>query len=183
MVSSPRSSMISQCLAAAAVLASTALGQNNSATAIYSGSVAWENAILRPNGQLLIVSLAEPYVYSFDPAAASPTPVVIATLPDVDAAQGIASIGDDVYAVSGGVTGDNSMYSNETIFTVDLAGSTNGSFIADPAASLPTAKNLNGMLSLDSDTNILLCVSFFSHHARADLVCEKKALTTKKTAV
>lgn len=151
-------SVISQCLAAAAVLASTALGQNYSATEIYSGSVAWENAVLRPNGQLLLISLGEPYVYNLDPSAAVPAAVVIATLPDVDSAQGIASIGDDVYAVSGGVTGANSAYSNETVFTVDLAGSTDGSFVAQVAVAVPAAENLNGLLSLDSDENILLCV-------------------------
>ncbi|CAN8097113.1 unnamed protein product [Discula destructiva] len=148
-------SVISKCLTAAAVLASTALGQNYTATEIYSGSVAWENAVLRPNGQLLLISLNEPYVYNLDPSAASPTPVVIATLPDVSGVQGIASIGGDKYAVSGGVSGANSEYTNETIFTIDFTDS-NGTVVPEFVLTETEAENFNGMLSLDSDLNVLL---------------------------
>lgn len=148
---------IGQCLTAVVLLASTALGQNYSSTVIYSGSVSWENAVLRPNGQLLLVSLAEPYVYNIDPSAASPEPVIVATLPGVDSTQGIALIGDDKYAVSAGISGSNSEYTNETIFTIDLTTAlSNGTVVPEFVLTEPTAENFNGMLSLDSDSNVIL---------------------------
>lgn len=144
-------------LAAMTALASTALAQNYSATVIYSGSVSWENAVLRPNGQLLLVSLSEPYVYNIDPSAASPTPVVVATLPGVDSAQGIALIGDDKYAVSGGLEGSNSVYTNETIFTIDFSTAlSNGTVVPEYVLSSPDAENFNGLLALDSDPTVVL---------------------------
>lgn len=144
-------------LAAMTALASTALAQNYSATVIYSGSVSWENAVLRPNGQLLLVSLSEPYVYNLDPSAASPTPVVVATLPGVDSAQGIALIGDDKYAVSGGLEGSNSLYTNETIFTIDFSTAlSNGTVVPEYVLSSPDAENFNGLLALDSDPSVVL---------------------------
>lgn len=65
-----------------------------------------ENAILRPNGQILMVPLSNNTVYNLDPSAASPEAVVVATLPGVDSVQGIASIADDKYAVTAGVRSD-----------------------------------------------------------------------------
>lgn len=144
-------------ITAVAALASTALGQNYSATVIYSGSTSWENAVLRPNGELLLVSLAEPYVYNLDPSADSPEAVIVATLPGVDSAQGIALVGDDKYAVSGGITGSDSSYTNETIFTIDFStASSNGTVVPEAVLTEPTAENFNGLLALDSDPNILL---------------------------
>lgn len=144
-------------IASVAVLASTALGQNYSATVIYSGSVSWENAVLRPNGQLLLVSLAEPYVYNLDPSADSPEAVVVATLPGVDSTQGIALVGDDKYAVSGGVAGSDSSYTNETIFTIDMSTAlSNGTVVPELILTEPDAENFNGLLALDSDPNIVL---------------------------
>ncbi|KAJ4424676.1 hypothetical protein N0V82_000604 [Gnomoniopsis sp. IMI 355080] len=144
-------------VASVAVLASTALGQNYSATVIYSGSVSWENAVLRPNGQLLMVSLSEPYVYNLDPSADSPEAVVVATLPGVDSTQGIALVGDDKYAVSAGITGSNSLYTNETIFTIDMStASSNGTVEPEFVLMEPSAENFNGLLSLDSDPNVVL---------------------------
>lgn len=144
-------------LSTVAFLTSTALAQNYSATVIYSGSVSWENAVLRPNGQLLLVSLSEPYVYNLDPSASSPEAVVVATLPGVDSAQGIALIGDDKYAVSGGITGSDSSYTNETIFTVDFSTAlSNGTVVPEYVVSAPDAENLNGLLALDSDPNVVL---------------------------
>lgn len=65
-----------------------------------------ENAVLRPNGQILMVPLSTNTVYNLDPSADSPEAVVVATLPGVDSVQGIASIGDDKYAVTAGVRDD-----------------------------------------------------------------------------
>lgn len=150
-------SAIRSSLTAVAVLASTALAQNYSATEIYSGSTSWENAVLRPNGQLLLVSLAEPYVYNLDPSADNPEPVIVATLPGVDSTQGIALIGNDKYAVSGGLEGSNSLYTNESIFTLDFStASSNGTVVPEFVVMEPTAENFNGLLALDSDPNVVL---------------------------
>ncbi|KAF3766604.1 hypothetical protein M406DRAFT_68919 [Cryphonectria parasitica EP155] len=112
-----------------------------------------ENAVLRPNGQILMVPLSTNTVYNLDPSAATPSPVVVATLPGVDSVQGIASIGDDKYAVTAGVRGD--IYVNETVFTIDLANG-NGTVTPETILVVPEAENFNGLVSLPSDPNVLL---------------------------
>lgn len=97
-------------------LFATALMAGNSALAQSQGTLLFEfpsdsytdieNAVLRPNGQILMVPLYTNTVYNLDPSADSPEPVVVTTLPGVDSVQGITSIGDDKYAVTAGVRGD-----------------------------------------------------------------------------
>lgn len=149
--------LVGRSLLAAAILGGSTSGQEYSATEIYSGSISWENAVLRPNGQLLLVSLAEANVYGLDPNATDPALTIVATLPGVDSAQGIANIGGDKYAVSGGVTGSDSTYTNETIWTIDFSTAlSNGTVEPEFVLTEPTAQNFNGLIALPSDDNILL---------------------------
>lgn len=121
----------------------------------FSSTTDIENAVLRPNGQILMVPLTTNTIYNLDPSAATPSPVVVATLPGVDSVQGITSIGDDKYAVTAGVRGD--IYVNETVFTIDLTqASENGTVSPETILVVPEAENFNGLVSLPTDPNILL---------------------------
>ncbi|PSR80531.1 hypothetical protein BD289DRAFT_440587 [Coniella lustricola] len=121
----------------------------------FSSGTDIENAVLRPNGQILMVSLTENVVYNLDPFAATPSPVVVATMPGVDSVQGITSIGDDKYAVTAGIRGD--IYINETIFTIDLTqASNNGTATPETILVVPEAENFNGLVSLPTEPNVLL---------------------------
>ncbi|KAF9889837.1 hypothetical protein FE257_006927 [Aspergillus nanangensis] len=132
-------------------LATSTLAQSTTQLFNFSSYVDIENSVLRPNGHLLLTTFDKGRLYDLDPHSPSPAAKLVATFPGSTAITGIAPIGDDKFAVSGGVRGSYH-YDNETIYTIDMR--SNGT--VDVVAKLGTAIMLNGMASLPSHPHIVL---------------------------
>jgi hypothetical protein len=109
-----------------------------------------ENSQLRPNGHLLLTTFHEASLYTLDPHAHTPTAELVATFPGATALTGIAPIGNEQYAVVGGVRGSYH-YENETLYSIDLNTNTTKTI-----TRLPNASMLNGMASMPSQPHIVL---------------------------
>lgn len=147
-------------LSALTVLSSggSALAQSSRMIWNFTSYVDIENSVLRSNGDLLFTTLTGPQLYSLDPSADEPTAEVVDWLPGVTALTGIAEVGDDVFAVIGGVRGSFN-YTQETIFTVDFSGATAenpNATVVSTVATLPDAVMLNGMVALPTDPHVLV---------------------------
>ncbi|CAN8095220.1 unnamed protein product [Discula destructiva] len=146
---------------ALAVLASSGsvLGQSARQIWNFTDYVDIENSVLRSNGHLLFTTLTDPQLYTIDPTAPEPKAEVVAWLPGgITALTGIAEVGNDKFAVTGGVRGSFS-YTQETIYTVDFSVATEdnpNATIISTVASLPDAVMLNGMVALPSDPSVLV---------------------------
>lgn len=114
-----------------------------------------ENSILRPNGNILFTTLTNPNLYTLDPSADEPEAQVVDYLPGVTALTGLAKVGDDVFAVAGGIRGSYN-YTDETIFTVNFTGAGPNTTVVTKVATLPDAVMLNGMAALPSNPHILV---------------------------
>lgn len=149
--------------AASAALAILSAGSSvlaQSATQLwnFTSYVDIENSALRSNGHLLFTTLTNPQLYSLDPSAAEPVAEVVDWLPGVTALTGIVEVGEDIFAVIGGVRGSYN-YTQETIFTVDFSGATDANpnaTVVSTVATLPDAVMLNGMAALPSNPHILV---------------------------
>lgn len=142
-------------LALVALTAGTALGQSIRQVFNFSSYVDIENSHLRPNGHLLLSTFDNGRLYTVDPAAAKPEAQLVSAMPGATALCGIASIGDDKYAVVGGVRGNYS-YTNETIYTVDYSGGGGQNATIAIAARVANATMLNGMDSLPEKPHVIL---------------------------
>lgn len=96
-------------------------------------------------------------LYELDPSTSPAQAQVVTTFAGATALTGFAKIGDDKYAVIGGVRGSYH-YDNETIYTIDLSSSntTTTTPTTAIAAQLPDAIMLNGAASLPASPSILL---------------------------
>lgn len=119
------------------------------ATLIFSlAGVNFENSALRPNGNLLLTTINNGSLYELDPTAANPEIQLVATFGGASVL-GITSIGIDKYAVVGGIS------NNENVYTIDL--STNSTSHAPGiAATIPGAKLLDGLVALPAQPHVLL---------------------------
>lgn len=136
----------------------SALAQSSRMIWNFTSYVDIENSVLRPNGNLLFTTLTGPQLYTIDPTADAPTAEVVGWLPGVTALTGIAEVGDDVFAVTGGVRGSFN-YTDETIFTVDFSSATAAdpnSTVVSTVATLPDAVMLNGMAALPDSPHVLV---------------------------
>lgn len=106
---------------------------------------------MRPNGNILFSTLSNANLYELDPSTSPAQAQIVTTFPGATALTGFAKIGDDKYAVIGGIRGTY-QYENETIYTIDLAA--NGT--TGVAALLPDSIMLNGAASLPENESILL---------------------------
>ncbi|PSR81789.1 hypothetical protein BD289DRAFT_484234 [Coniella lustricola] len=143
---------------ACASLTGSALAQTAERLWNFTTYVDLENSILRPNGQLLFTTLTNPQLYTVDTTAAEPKAEVVRWFPGVTALNGLSKVGDDKYAVTGGVRG-SFHYTNETVFTIDFSESSaaNPNVTAlEVVATLPDAIMLNGLANLPSNPHILL---------------------------
>ncbi|CAG8962332.1 hypothetical protein HYFRA_00005387 [Hymenoscyphus fraxineus] len=125
-----------------------------------------ENIHVRSNGSLLLSTLNTGKLYSLDPNAAKPAPVVVATLPGSTGLTGIATIGPDLYAISGGLHSEF-IFANDSmaIYVVSLpptiASTNNNAEHAQVAVivdQIPVNNTLmmNGLTSLPQNPHILL---------------------------
>ncbi|KAI0154667.1 hypothetical protein GGR57DRAFT_466280 [Xylariaceae sp. FL1272] len=117
----------------------------------FSTFVDIENSYLRSETSLLLTTFANASLYEINPLAESPEANLIAQLPGATALTGIAEVGPDKFAVTGGVRG-NLMYTDETVYLVDFSkkNCTSGGPTISIAATLPDAVFLNGAASLPS---------------------------------
>ncbi|KAF4417994.1 hypothetical protein FACUT_11927 [Fusarium acutatum] len=72
-----------------------------------------ENVVIRSNGDLLMTTIGEGKVYSFSPNATPAASNPIYKIEEVNALSGIAEVGQDVFAVTGGVF--EGMYQSNTM--------------------------------------------------------------------
>ncbi|CAG8984082.1 hypothetical protein HYALB_00003024 [Hymenoscyphus albidus] len=125
-----------------------------------------ENIHVRSNGSLLLSTLNTGKLYSLDPNAAKPAPVVVAILPGSTGLTGIATIEPNLYAISGGLHSEF-IFANDSmaIYVVSLPptiASTNPNAGNDQVAiivdQIPVNKTLmmNGLTSLPQKPHILL---------------------------
>lgn len=112
-----------------------------------------ENTHLRPNGQVLMTTFTNASLYTLDPTSSSPTAELVASFAPSTALTGIASVGNDKFAVIGGVRGSY-MYTNETVYTCDFSAGSEPAI--EVVATLPDAVMLNGMDSLPQDPAVVL---------------------------
>lgn len=112
-----------------------------------------ENTHLRPNGQVLMTTFTNASLFSLDPTSSSPTAELVASFAPSTALTGITSVGNDKFAVVGGVRGTY-MYTNETVYTCDF--STGPEPAIKVVATLPDAVMLNGMDSLPQNPSVVL---------------------------
>lgn len=112
-----------------------------------------ENTNLRPNGQVLMTTFTNASLYTLDPASSSPTAELVASFAPSTALTGLASVGNDKFAVIGGVRGSY-MYTNETLYTCDFGAGSEPAI--EVAATLPDALMLNGMASLPQNPDVVL---------------------------
>ncbi|KAH9884619.1 hypothetical protein F4778DRAFT_762888 [Xylariomycetidae sp. FL2044] len=126
----------------------------------------FENIAVRPNGHLLLSSFHEGRMYGLDPnAPGNSSAVVMAQFPNVTALSGIARVGADKYAVTGGVLNQTAMtFAPETVrvFTVDFAvcdlgGGHGPAPVIETVAPISAAPGgLNGMTALPALPHIVL---------------------------
>lgn len=112
-----------------------------------------ENTHLRPNGQVLMTTFTNASLYTLDPASSSPTAKLVASFAPSTALTGITSVGNDKFAVIGGIRGSYA-YTNETVYTCDF--SSGSEPVIEVVATLPDAVMLNGMDSLPQNPAIVL---------------------------
>lgn len=112
-----------------------------------------ENTNLRPNGQILMTTFTNASLYTLDPASSSPTAELVASFTPSTALTGITSVGNDKFAVIGGVRGSY-MYTNETVYTCDFSAGSEPAI--EVVATLPDAVMLNGMDSLPQNPAVVL---------------------------
>ncbi|KAK7712474.1 hypothetical protein SLS64_004858 [Diaporthe eres] len=112
-----------------------------------------ENTSLRPNGQVLMTTFTNASLYTLDPTSSSPSAELVASFAPSTALTGIASVGNDKFALIGGVRGSY-MYTNETVYTCDFSAGSEPAI--EVVATLPDAVMLNGMASLPQNPAVVL---------------------------
>ncbi|KAM0194329.1 hypothetical protein ACHAPI_007090 [Fusarium lateritium] len=84
-----------------------------------------ENVALRSNGDLLLTAFTENKIYALNTAQSPPKPHAVVEINGVNALSGIAEVGQDVFAVTGGVF-EGGSYLNNTMSLSLLKFSGNG---------------------------------------------------------
>lgn len=107
-----------------------------------------ENIHVRTEGSLLLTSVNSGELYTLDPTAAAPLAVSVANLTGSTGLTGMATIGPDLYAVSGGmhskfIFDNNSMQ----VYVVRIPGNSDGGIVLESIRVLDT-QMLNGMAVL-----------------------------------
>ena len=130
----------------------------------FSDSTFIENVIVRPNGKLLLTSLTVNHVFELDPSVENPQPKPIAELPGCASLTGIARVGPDTYAVSGGTMphaflfNKGSMHVYTVSFEAQAAGNDGAPAapVVEKVADVPDTEVMNGMTVLPGDGGVIL---------------------------
>ena len=113
-----------------------------------------ENIHLRSNGRLLLSSLSSGDLFTIDPAAPSPPAKAVVNCPGSTGLSGIATIGPDLFAVSGGVHG-SFRFDNMQVYVVSVPGDSDSGVLLD-SISVPDTYGLNGMAALPAMSRVVL---------------------------
>lgn len=127
-------------------------------TRIANGSFHLENIAIRSNGHLLINSFDNGRIYTLDPNVENPQAHVLVNVPHVEQLTGIAEVAPDVYAVTGGVQGDEGLaFSSASAAIVNLNGCGDEDVTVRTIANIDSPM-LNGMVALPSHPHVILSV-------------------------
>ena len=111
-----------------------------------------ENIAARADGTLLLTSISQPVLFSFDPHASTPVPQVLCRFPDASGCLGIAETAPDVYAViAGSLLPMAAVPGTLAVWSVDLRSiskSRSEKPIIRKISVLAEADKLNGMTAL-----------------------------------
>lgn len=113
-----------------------------------------ENIHLRPNGRLLLSSLNSGDLFTIDPTAPSPSAKALVNCPGSTGLSGIATIGPDLFAVSGGIHG-SFRFDNMQVYVVPVPGDSDSKVLLD-SISVPGATGLNGIAALPAMPRVVL---------------------------
>jgi hypothetical protein len=113
-----------------------------------------ENIHLRPNGNLLLSSLSSGDLFTIDPTAPSPAAKAVVNCPGSTGLSGIATIGPDLFAVSGGIH-SSFRFDKMQVYVVSVPGDSDSGTIFD-SISVPDTYGLNGMASLPAMSRVVL---------------------------
>ncbi|PQE24171.1 Six-bladed beta-propeller protein [Rutstroemia sp. NJR-2017a BVV2] len=117
-----------------------------------------ENIHVRANGKLLLTTLSTGSLLTLDPNAATPSPVSVANLTGSTGLTGMATIGSNTYAVSGGVHSLFAFANNSmSVYVVSIPANSNTGTVLDQIPVLNT-EMLNGMAALPANPHIVLSV-------------------------
>ena len=116
-----------------------------------------ENIAIRPNGNLLLTSLTTNTIYGLDPSAENPQAEALAKLPGVASVTGIAQVGPDTYAISGGTMPQPFLFGKGTmhVYTLSFEDNTSKPEVKT-VADVPDAEVMNGMCNLPDAKGIVL---------------------------
>jgi hypothetical protein len=113
-----------------------------------------ENIHLRPNGRLLLSSLSSGDLFTIDPTLPSPSAKAVVNCLGSTGLSGIATIGPDLFAVSGGIHG-SFRFDNMQVYVVSVPGDSDSGILLD-SISVPGATGLNGMAALPAMPRVVL---------------------------
>lgn len=113
-----------------------------------------ENIHLRSNGRLLLSSLSSGNLFTIDPAASPPSAKTVVSCTGSTGLSGIATIGPDVFAVSGGIHG-SFRFDDMRVYVVSVPGDSDSGTLLD-SIKIPGATGLNGMVALPAMSRVVL---------------------------
>ena len=114
-----------------------------------------ENIHLRSNGRLLLSSLSSGDLFTIDSMAPSLSAKAVVNCPGSTGLSGIATIGPDLFAASGGVHG-SFRFDDMQVYVVSVPGDSDDSGVLLDSVSVPGANGLNGMAALPAMPPVVL---------------------------
>ena len=122
----------------------------------FPNATAIENLAQTHRGELLLSTFSLGRLYSLNPDDLSPSPRIVASLPDVDSLTGIVEIAPNIFAVSAGVNAGTSFVDGTAaVFVVDVRAGVDRA-VFKRVARVPDAKLLNGMAALPARPGVVL---------------------------
>lgn len=138
------------------LLASSAAAQTVTQIWNFTTVVSPEGSALLPNGEFLFSTEESGNIYVIDPSAANPVARSVGVLPGATNCLGIAKISDVKYGIIGHASDAAGNNINATLYTVEFPNANySSSATIGIAATLPTAKFLNGAAPLPADPSIV----------------------------
>lgn len=113
-----------------------------------------ENIHTRLNGHLLLSSLSSGDLFTLDPTSPSPSAKSLVNCPGSTGLSGIATIGPNLYTVSGGVHG-YFKFDDMKVYVISLPSDSDSGVLLD-TISVPNATGLNGMAALPKAQGVVL---------------------------
>ncbi|CZR60112.1 uncharacterized protein PAC_10007 [Phialocephala subalpina] len=113
-----------------------------------------ENIHFRSNGRLLLSSLSSGDLFTIDPASPPLTAKAVVNCPGSTGLSGLATIGPDLYAVSGGIHG-SFRFDDMKVYVVSIPGDSDSGTLLD-SISVPDTYGLNGMAALPRMPRVVL---------------------------